>query len=328
MIAAAVIVATPWVPRAWGTEGRVPLPVALTLGVALALLGLTARPKQAAKLAKVLIQVAVVALGLGMNLRQVADAGLVGLAFAAGTIVGTFALGAAAGRLLGTERKLTTLLSSGTAICGGSAIAATASVIAATEAQIAVAMGCVFLLNAVAIWTFPGLGHALHMTQTQFGAWAAVAIHDVSSVVGAAKEFDKRYADTDHAALATQVATAVKLTRTLWIAPVAVACGWWFRRAGEVEGTHRAKVPVPWFVAWFLVAACVGTLFPQVAPVAAAAGKLAKESVMAVALLLIGCGLSVSAVRQVGWRALVLAVTLWVAISVAALAVVMKTIAG
>ncbi len=319
-------------------------PIALGIGIALALLGLTTRTKQATKIAKYLIQVAVVMLGLGMDLRQVGEAGLVGLAFAAGTIAGTFALGIALGRLLRIDAKLTTLLSSGTAICGGSAIAATASVIAATEAHIAVAMGAVFLLNAVAIYVFPFIGHEVHMNAHQFGTWAAVAIHDVSSVVTAAGVYDRRWPDPANAALASQTATAVKLTRTLWIAPVAIVCAWWFRSHGEAAaGTKKAKIPIPWFVLWFVAAAGVGTVFgdahklekaglavPELNRWVTMASELgahfAKEKLMAVALLLIGCGLSPKAVAHVGWRAMVLAVVLWVAISVAALWVVVRTV--
>lgn len=314
-------------------------PIALAGGMVLALFGLTSRTKQATKIAKYLIQVAVVLLGLGMDLHQVAKAGMVGFAFAAGTIVGTFALGAVLGKWLKTERTVTTLLSSGTAICGGSAIAATASVIGATEAQIAVAMGAVFLLNAIAIYIFPYIGELLHMSQEQFGTWAAVAIHDVANVVGAAASFDRSAARAGnvlaHPHLATETATAVKLTRTLWIAPVVMVCAWWFARlmrdearldpgssGSDVPTKAKAKIPVPWFVLWFVVAATIGTLLPQVHDVAEIAGKIAKEKLMTIALLLIGCGLSIGAIKSVGWRAMVLAVVLWVAISTVALVVV------
>ncbi len=303
-------------------------PRALMIGVVLALLGWTSHTKMATKIAKYLIQIAVVMLGLGMDLRQVAAAGLIGLAFAAGTIVGTFALGIALGKLLKIDAKLTTLLSSGTAICGGSAIAATASVIGAAEAPIAVAMGAVFLLNAVAIYIFPYIGHEVaHLSAHQFGTWAAIAIHDVSSVVTAAGEFDKHWPDATNPALASQTATAVKLTRTLWIAPVALACAWWFRSHGEPRADgKKAKIPIPWFVLWFVVAAGIGTYFGQtVAPIAVPAAEVAKSKLMAVALLLIGCGLSPKAVMSVGWKAMVMAIVLWVAISAAALWVVMQT---
>ncbi|HVU64657.1 MAG TPA: putative sulfate exporter family transporter [Phycisphaerales bacterium] len=334
MALAAVACLLPWITP----------PIALMVGIVLALLGLTTRTKQATRLAKTLIQIAVVMLGLGMDLRQVGEAGLVGIVFAAGTIVGTFALGIALGRALRTEAKLTTLLSSGTAICGGSAIAATASVIAATEAQIAVAMGAVFLLNALAIYLFPPLGHALGMSAHQFGTWAAVAIHDVSSVVTAAGVYDRRWPDPHNASLAAQTATAVKLTRTLWIAPVAIVCAWWFRSHGdEAARKKKGKIPIPWFVLWFVLAACVGTMFANahklealkqpvpelnrwITLVSEWCTRLAKDKLMAVALMLIGCGLSPRAVMHVGWRAMVLSVCLWVAISGAALWAVLHSI--
>ncbi len=363
-------------------------PRALGIGVVLALLGWTSHTKMATKIAKYMIQVAVVMLGLGMDLRQVGEAGMMGLAFAAGTIVGTFALGIALGKLLKIDAKLTTLLSSGTAICGGSAIAATASVIGAAEAHIAVAMGAVFLLNAVAIYIFPYIGHEIaHLSAHQFGTWAAVAIHDVSSVVTTAGEFDKHWPDATNPGLASQTATAVKLTRTLWIAPVAMVCAWWFRDRGtgvlpvaspgssglpahdglengrsgsddapeagagqptphnqNTGGTpvrrNKAKIPIPWFVLWFVVAAGIGTLFGNekqllragetvpllnhwVSLLADFSAHLAKEKLMSIALFLIGCGLSPKAVMSVGWKAMVMAVVLWIGISVASLWVVM-----
>lgn len=302
---------------------------ALAIGLVLAVAGLAPHDKRLGKWAKLLIQVGVVLMGLSMNLNELAKAGLVGVAFAAGTIVGTIAVGALVGRLLRCEDKLTALLSAGTAICGGSAIAAVGSVIAATQAQIAVAMGAVFLLNAIALYLFPFLGHAIGLTQDQFGTWAAVAIHDVSSVVGASTAFDRAY----HTAgpwpdRALQVATAVKLTRTLWIAPVAVLMAWWFaRRATDSAPAagRRLNVPIPWFVLWFAVAAALGTYIPALAPAIKPTAWVAKH-LMAVALLLIGCGLSVQAIMNVGWRAVTLAITLWVFISAAALVVVKLTI--
>jgi uncharacterized integral membrane protein (TIGR00698 family) len=313
---------TPWVTVAG----------ALGIGLCLAVLGLAPRDKALGVWARSLIQFGVVLLGLSMNLRELARAGLMGAAFAAGTIVATFALGALVGRWLRCEDRLTALLSAGTAICGGSAIAAVGSVIGATQAQVAVAMGTVFLLNALGLYAFPLLGHALGLSQEQFGAWAAVAIHDVSSVAGAAATFDHRYfpgaAFPDQA---MQTATAVKLARTLWIVPVALACAWWFTRrsaSAAGAGTHqrgRLKAPVPWFVLWFVVAAAVGTYVPAVEPIIRPAAAGAK-TLMAIALLLIGCGLSLSAIAAVGWRAITLGVSLWVFISALALVVVRWTL--
>ena len=316
---AAIACFTPWVTPAG----------ALAIGLFLAVTGLAPADKRLGRWAKILIQVGVVLMGLSMNLGQLAQAGLVGVAFAAGTIVATLALGALVGRLLACEDKLTALLSAGTAICGGSAIAAVASVIAATQAQIAVAMGAVFLLNAVALYVFPWLGHAIGLTQDQFGTWAAVAIHDVSSVVGAATAFDHAYHTTGPwPDRALQVATAVKLSRTLWIAPVAVLMAWWFARRSATEPgapAGKLRVPIPWFVLWFVVAAALGTYIPALQPALKPTAWAAKH-LMALALLLIGCGLSIQAIASVGWRAVTLAITLWIFISAVALLIVKLTI--
>ena len=304
-------------------------PVALAAGVVVALLGLNGFARNTGKLAKVLIQISIVLLGLSMDLHEVLRAGLAGVAFAAGTILGTFALGIVLGRMLRTGATLTTLISSGTSICGGSAIAATGPVIGANAAQMAVATGTVFILNGIALYIFPPLGTALAMTQQQFGTWAAVAIHDISSVVGAATQFDRTYlaghpgVDPNHA---LEVATAVKLTRTLWIAPVVLIAAWAFNRwkLGDHAG-GKAKVPIPWFIALFVLAAAVRTFWPAVKPVADHAADFAKAG-MTTALFLIGAGMSVAAVKQAGWRVMALGVVLWVFISVVAVFVVRATV--
>lgn len=318
--AALLAAAVPW---AWATP-----PVALTTGLVLALTGLAAFPSLAKRGSRLLIQIGVVLLGFKMDLRAVVQAGLVGLAFAAGTIVVTFALGFGLGRLLRIERKVTTLLSSGTAICGGSAIAATGSVIAASQAQISMAIGTVFVLNAIGLYIFPPLGDWLGLTATQFGTWAAVAVHDVSSVVGSARVFDQAR-HTGDAAL--QTATAVKLSRALWIAPVAFFAAWLHRRietsssaTGGVPPAQKS-VPIPWFIALFLAAAAARTAFPAIQAVAPALEAVGKQA-LTVALLLIGLGLSRRAIIDVGWRPMLLGVLLWVAISVLALVIVRQTI--
>ena len=309
-------------------------PIALTIGIVIALLGFAAFAKHTRKWAKVLIQVGVVLLGFRMDLHKVVQAGLMGVAFAAGTIVLTFTLGALVGRWLGIDRKVTTLVSSGTAICGGSAIAATGSVIAASEAQIAVAMGCVFILNSIALYIFPPLGEAMHLTADQFGTWAAVAIHDISSVVGAADVFDKLHSHVTGEGTALETATAVKLSRTLWIVPIALAAGWWFRRAearagaetaDKLEGKRKKGPPIPWFIGLFLAASVVRSFVPALAEWTPTIEMVAKK-ILTVALLFIGMGMSRKAIASVGWRAMVLAVTLWVAISVAAVVVVRQTV--
>lgn len=218
-------------------------PVALAAGVLLALLNFSAFEALARRYSRILIQVCVVLLGFRMNLGQLADAGLRGVLFAAGTIAATFAVGHLLGRWLNTEPKLTTLLSCGTAICGGSAISATGSVIGATSTQMSVAIGTVFLLNAAALFIFPYLGHLMHMSDPQFGTWAAVAIHDISSVVGASTYFDHHYSDAPTHDGALQVATAVKLSRTLWIVPVSLGAAWLLRRQESRAGAGAMGAP-------------------------------------------------------------------------------------
>lgn len=321
VVAAAVCVSP------WGSPQ-----VGLLMGMALALAGLTWRPRLAKKLSRVLIQACIVLLGLTINLSEVARAGVSGLVFAAGTIAGAFVVGLALARLLRVEGKLATLLCSGTAVCGGSAIAATSSVIRARDAHTSIALACVFLLNALALYLFPWLGHRLDLSQHQFGAWAAVAIHDVASVVGAGAAYGE---------VARADATIIKLVRVLWIVPIALATGWYWRRRDAREGapgspatgpgaSAGSKRPgltgvVPWFILLFLVTSTVRTLWPGLSG-ADPAIKFATRAGMSVALLLIGAGLSVRAVKEVGWRALLMATLLWVALSAAALAVVLRTV--
>lgn len=302
-------------------------PLALGLGIVLALSGLATAGPWAKRASKVLIQVGVVLLGFKMNLAEVLRAGATGIVFAAGTIVATFAAGAALGRLLRVDPKVTTLLSSGTAICGGSAIAAVGSVIRASGAQMGVALATVFVLNGAALYLFPPMGRWLAMSQEQFGTWAAVAIHDVSSVVGAGMEYGTE---------ATEVATAVKLSRVLWIVPIAFIAAR-AHREPEGEGAAAARVPVPWFVGLFLLAAGVRTAVPELTERAPGIGRFIGEDLlpalaagakvaMTVALFLIGAGLSRAALKSAGWRAMALGIALWVLISTVALAVVLATV--
>jgi uncharacterized integral membrane protein (TIGR00698 family) len=287
---------------------------ALLLGVALALLALAPPGNAIRHWSKLLIQICVVLLGFGMNLTELAKAGLTGVGFALGTIVGTFALGVALARLLKIDQKLATLISSGTAICGGSAIAAVGSTISASSAHMSVSIGAVFILNAVGLWIFPPLGHFFSLSQHQFGVWSAVAIHDVSSVVGAASKFGDE---------ALQVATAVKLSRTLWIVPIALAAAWFFRNDPAAKG--KSKLPVPWFIGLFVLASVVGTYVPLVHEHVGTLTLIARRG-MCLALLLVGLGLSRAALASVGVRPLVLAVALWVFISAVSLVVVRATI--
>lgn len=300
---AAAACLTPWV----GT------PIALLTGLVLALLGLA--PKAIPKAwSKYLIQVSVVLLGFTMSIGEVAKHGSSGVVFAAGTIIGTFVLAGVLTKLLKTEPVVSTLVASGTAICGGSAIAATAAAIRANPPQMAVALATVFMLNAAALFIFPPLGHALGMTNEQFGTWAAVAIHDVSSVVGAAAAFDPTSPDV------VQTATTIKLARVLWIVPVTLVAGWWFGRNEE----KKFQSPVPIFVILFVLAATVRQFVPALSEISPTLYLIAKKG-MALALLLIGASMSKKALASVGWRPMVLGVILWVAVSLGSLLVIRGT---
>jgi uncharacterized integral membrane protein (TIGR00698 family) len=286
--------------------------IALAIGLAIALSVGNPAPGLLKKTTKPLLQISVVLLGFGMNLHAILQAARQGFVLAAATITLTFVLGAVLSRALGLQRSTATLLSAGTAICGGSAIAAVALAIGAAEAEISVAMGTVFMLNAVALYLFPVLGHALALTQTQFGTWSGIAIHDVSSVVGAASSYGQE---------ALQTATAVKLSRTLWIIPVAFVAGLLARRGRNDAKAGKAKIAIPWFIGLFLLASLASTFVEpihQVAPVLQAIAKVG----MTLTLLSIGASLSRSSLKTVGVKPVLLGVALWLVISVVSLAAV------
>lgn len=281
-------------------------PIALALGLALALTIGNPFGKQTSKPTKLLLQASVVGLGFGMNLQKVVEAGRTGIVFTIATIAGTLLLGWLVGRAMNIERRTAHLISSGTAICGGSAIAAVGPVIHATDEEMSVSLGTVFILNSVALFVFPMIGHALNMTQTQFGVWSAIAIHDTSSVVGAAAKFGNE---------ALQIATTVKLTRALWIVPLTIATALAFR-------SKSARIAMPWFILWFLVASVIRTYVNGPwAPIVTAA-KIG----LTVTLFLIGAGLSRKSIAAVGARPLILGVLLWIAISCVSLFAVMETV--
>ena len=270
---------------------------------------------------KWLLQACVILLGFVMNLPVILRAGLSGSLFAALSIGCTLLLGRWLGRRFQLDGKTSWLISSGTAICGGSAIAAVSSVIGASESQIAVSIGTIFMLNALALWTFPPLGHFLHLTQAQFGLWAGVAIHDISSVVGAGISYGP-------AALTT--ATAVKLSRTLWIAPltlaIAIASGREKARQGEGEDEargrrRRARVAVPWFIGVFLLASLARSMIPGISYWSPWIEYVARRG-MVLVLFLIGTSLALRALRAVGWRAVTAGLVLWVLVSAGSLLVI------
>ena len=265
---------------------------------------------------KWLLQICVVLLGFGMNLPMVLRLGLNGSVFAAATIGATLLLGYWLGRKLALDKKTTTLISVGTAICGGSAIAAVSSVIGASEAEIAVSIGTIFLLNAVALYVFPFTGHLLHLSQAQFGLWAGVAIHDISSVVGAGMSYGPD---------ALTTATAVKLSRTLWIVPLTLALAFGVARrkptgaGAEVSRrNNHFKITVPWFIGFFLLASLLRSYVPVISTWSPQLSEIARRGMILV-LFLIGTSLSLRALRAVGWRTVVTGLTLWLFVSVASL---------
>ncbi len=290
-------------------------PLALLLGIVLA--QITGIPFPAFfkeyKVTPRLLQYSVVGLGFGMNAASAIAAGRQGVLFTIATILGTLLLGALLGKVLKIDRKTTHLISSGTAICGGSAIAAVAPVIRADERQISVALGIVFILNSIALFVFPPIGRALHMSDNQFGLWSAIAIHDTSSVVGAAKQFS---------AQALEVATVVKLARALWIIPLALITTLFFK-----EG--QQKIKIPYFIGFFILAMLVRTYVLRYAPESQSIFdflvKIARAGLV-LTLFLIGASLSLKTIRSVGIRPLILGVVLWVVIASSSLAVILQTV--
>jgi len=276
-------------------------PVALALGLVFGLTLPHPYGREAKKSSKYLLQASVVGLGFGMNLHQVVQAGRSGFVY---TLLGiSFALlvGMGLGALLNVQRVPAFLISTGTAICGGSAIAAVGPITQASDEEMAIALGTVFVLNSVALLIFPAIGAALKLSQSQFGLWAALAIHDTSSVVGAAAKYG---------AVALAIATTVKLARALWIVPLSVATAM-VRRA-------KAKIQWPWFIGLFCLAAVCNTYLPAGAHEYSLAVKIAKIGLTAT-LFLIGSGISVATVKQVGPRPLLQGIILWLLVSVGSL---------
>ena len=279
-------------------------PGALLLGLAIALAMGNLYPAQAKKVSRPLLQGAVVLLGFSVDLGKILEEGKTGLVLAVATIAAVFLLGFLLQRLLKIERNVSLLVSSGTAICGGSAIAAMASVTKAKDEEVSVALGTVFLLNAVALFIFPPMGHALGLTPTQFGAWAGIAIHDVASVVGAA---------TAYGGEALETGTVVKLSRVLYLFPV-VLIAWGLMRKGETGKVDRP----PAFIALFLLARFLNTQIPAGIKVGLTSHvRLVATSGFALSLFLIGLGVSVKALKAVGPRPLIQGALLWVFMSVA-----------
>lgn len=294
--AAFVACLTPWVSP----------PAALLMGLTIALFVGHPYLHLNHKATHILLQLSVVGLGFGMNADSAFKTGKEGILFTIASITGTLLFGLLLGKLLRIEKKTSTLIACGTAICGGSAIAAISPVIKAEEKQISVALGTVFLLNSIALFIFPVIGHLLHLSQTQFGLWAAIAIHDTSSVVGAAGKYGPR---------ALEVATTVKLARALWIVPVAVLAALFFK-------TGRQKIRIPYFIGAFVLAMLLNTYLPM--PAISHTLVQASKVGLTLTLFLIGSGLSRQVLRNTGVKPLLQGILLWGLISSFALWAVIR----
>ncbi len=276
-------------------------PVALALGIAYGFSFEHPFHAKARRGSRLLLQLSVVGLGFGMNLRQVLEAGRSGFLYTACSITFAMLLGWALGKLLRVKPTTSYLISTGTAICGGSAIAAISPITEANEEEVAVSLGTIFILNSIALLVFPFLGSELHMSQTQFGLWSALAIHDTSSVVGAAAKFG---------ALALAVGTTVKLARALWIVPLSLGTA--------AVKKSKARIHWPWFIVFFCLAAVANTYlhsFQAAFPLLKHLGVLG----LTVTLYLIGSGLSMKTIREVGPRPLLQGILLWIVVAAGSL---------
>ena len=292
-------------------SGLVSPPLALLGGIAFGFTVVHPYAREASSLAKLLLQISVVFLGFGINLHQVIHAGQAGFLYTALSICSAIVFGLLLGKVFKVGGKASYLITLGTAICGGSAIAALAPITDASEEEISVSMGTVFLLNSVALLLFPAVGWWLHLSQNQFGLWAALAIHDTSSVVGAAAKYGPQ---------ALAIGTTVKLARALWIVPVslltAAFMGSAARRAGRTAS--RGKVKIPWFIFLFLGASVLSTYLPRFASAYLDLNHLGKAGLTAT-LFLIGTSLSKRTLRAVGIRPFLQGVVLWLLVGTASL---------
>ena len=282
-------------------SGIVGPPVALLMGLAYGFTFVHPFHADARQVSGFLLQASVVGLGFGMDLRQVIQAGRSGLLYTAASICFAMLLGLGLGKLLSVKKQVSLLISVGTAVCGGSAIAAIAPIASAGDEEIAASLGTVFVLNSIALFVFPPIGTALHLSQVQFGLWSALAIHDTSSVVGAAAKYG---------AVALAVGTTVKLARAMWIVPVSVGT--------SLAEKSKARIQWPWFIVLFCLAAVANTYLPvfhSIYPTLKHLGMIG----LAVTLFLIGTGLSKKTLRMVGIRPLLQGVLLWAVVAVGSL---------
>ena len=283
-------------------------PVVLFIGLVFALLCGQAYPTFNKNISKKLLQYSVIGLGFGMNLQASLASGKEGMLFTIISVIGTLLIGMFIGcKILKLNRNTSYLISSGTAICGGSAIAAVGPIIKAKDTDMSMALATVFILNAIGLFLFPALGHWLGLSQQEFGTWAAIAIHDTSSVVGAGAAYGEE---------ALQVATTIKLTRALWIIPLALVTSVIFRSEGK-------KISIPWFILFFIVAMLINTYlladYPKIGKFIAG---IARKGLI-ITMFFIGASLSVDVIKSVGIRPLLQGILLWIIISAASLAYIL-----
>lgn len=280
-------------------------PVALFAGLAISFTIGNPFRKLTKYLTHWLLQASVVGLGFGMNIHEALEVGKTGFVLTASSITLTLASGLLFGYFLKTGKKTSILISSGTAICGGSAITAMTPVVDANEDETSIALSTVFVLNAIVLFVFPVVGHLMNLSQEQFGTWAAIAIHDTSSVVGAAQKYGDQ---------ALHIATTIKLERALWIIPLSLVTAFFFKKSGK-------KIAIPYFIFLYVVAMLVSSYVPAVHQVSHFIVFLSKRG-LTLTLFLIGAGLSRTTLKNIGFRPFVQGIALWVLISSVSLFVV------
>ena len=289
----AFICLTPWISP----------PIALFLGLAFALTLGSPFPVFNKKASKYLLQIAVIGLGFGMNLHESLKAGTDGILFTIISVVSVIIIGILVGKFYKVDKVTSYLISSGTAICGGSAIAAVGPIVRADESQMSVSLATVFVLNAIALFIFPTIGQWLNLSQIQFGTWAAIAIHDTSSVVGAGSAYGEE---------ALKVATTVKLTRALWIIPLSIFTTFYFKSKGD-------KLYIPWFILFFIIAMLLNTYLNIPTKVTSSIVAVSRQC-LTLTLFFIGAGLSRNTLKNVGSKPLLLGISLWIFIGLVSLA--------
>ncbi|CEJ69956.1 hypothetical protein BN1195_02259 [Chryseobacterium oranimense G311] len=277
-------------------------PIALLLGFGLAVLVGNPFEQYLHKYIHLLLQISIVGLGFGLKLDEALQAGKTGFFLTVASIVTVMILGYFLGKVFKLEKKLAYLISAGTAICGGSAIAAVSPIIKPGTKEISLGLAIIFTLNSIALFVYPAIGHLLQLSQEQFGLWCAVGIHDTSSVVGAAGKYGNE---------ALKIATTVKLARALWIIPVSVITMFIFKN-------KDSKIKIPWFIGWFVLAILMNTYFPVFDSFSSSVTTLAKSG-LNLTLFFIGTTLSVQTLKTIGIKPLAVAVILWITISAGSL---------